>query len=222
MGQQYLSAGDTATLFKKGGFCANANFVKGLDLMGQLRDEGVFVDNVQGFTADQMTTAYAQGKASMMPSGSWAYTQVPDNIAKATKLSGFPVVSGGTYTKPTSFHGFSNGFFLSPNGAKKISAIEKLMKFAYSQENLQPWVADASQILAVKSDVLGDVKATNPLAVAGNALSEANTAWLHLPDTDIPTGVDFQPAATGFLGKKGQKGSEFCKALDKLYADVPK
>jgi multiple sugar transport system substrate-binding protein len=222
MGQQYMSATDAETIFKKGGFCANPNFVKGLDLMGRLRDEGVFVDNVQGFTADQMTTAYAQGKASMMPSGSWAYTQVPDNIAKATKLSGFPVVSGGQYSKPTGFHGFSNGFFLSPNGEKKIGVIEKFMKFAYAQENLQPWVADASQILAVKPDVIGAVKATNPLAVAGNALSEANTAWLHLPDTDIPTGVDFQPAATAFLGKKGQPGSQFCKALDKLYADAPK
>lgn len=220
MGQQYMSASDAETLFKSGGFCANASFVKGLDLLAKLRDEGVFVDNVQGFTADQMTTAYAQGKASMMPSGSWAYTQVPDNVAKATKLSGFPVVPGGTYTKPTGFHGFSQGFFLSPNGEKKIGAIEKFMKFAYAPENLQPWVADASQILAVKPDVLGQVKASNPLAVAGNNLSEANTAWLHLPDTDLPKGVDFQPPTTAFLGKKGETGAEFCKALDKLYKDA--
>ena len=100
---------------------------------------------------------------------------------------------------------------------KKIATVEKFMKFVFAQENLQPWVSDASQILAVKSSVLGDVKSNKPLVVKGNKVTKEVVDFLLLPDSYIPSGTDYQPAGTEFLGKKGMKGSEFCKTLDKLY-----
>jgi multiple sugar transport system substrate-binding protein len=218
MTQQYVKPADAEKLFKSGGYCANPNAVKGLDLLGKLRDAGVFIDNVQGYTADQMTTAYFQGQAAMMPSGSWAYTTASPAIAGATQLGGFPVPSGGAYTKPTAFQGYSAGFFLTKNGEKHIDGVKKFMDFFYSQKVLQSWVSDASQILNVTPTALGDAQATNPLTIKGNKVNADVVDFLLLPDSYIPAGFDYQPVATEFLGTKGMPGAEFCKALDKLYA----
>jgi multiple sugar transport system substrate-binding protein len=217
MAQQYVKPADAQKLFEKGGYCANADAVKGLDVLGQLRDAGVFVDNVQGFTADQMTTEYFQGRAAMMPSGSWSYSNASPEIANATTLAGFPVASGGVYSKPTAYQGFNTGFFVSPNGAKKLDAVEKFIKFMYEPANLQSWVSDADQILAVKGDLVGAAQSQKPLVTKGNKVTKETVDFMLLPDSYIPSGVDYQPAGTEFIGKKGMKGSEFCKTLDKLY-----
>ncbi|HEV7647167.1 MAG TPA: extracellular solute-binding protein [Actinophytocola sp.] len=219
MVQQYLEPDEAQTLFAKGGYCQSEDAVRGLDLFGRLRDEGVFIDDAEGYTADQMTTAYFNGKAAMMPSGSWAYTLAPENIAKVTTLAGFPVTADGAYSKPTAFRGHSAGILVTPNGEQKIDTIKKFMTFLYSQKSLQGWAGDASQILDVTPDKIGDVKSSNPLVVQGTAVTDEDVDFLLLPDSFIPAGYDYQPVATDFLGKKGQSGKDFCKALDGLYAN---
>jgi multiple sugar transport system substrate-binding protein len=219
MMQQYAKPEVVRPIFEKGGYCTNPDVVKGLDLLGRLRDEGVFIDNAQGYTADQMTSAYFAGKAAMMPSGSWSYTTAAPEVAAATELSGLPTTPGGVYAKPTAFKGYNAGFFLSPNGEKKLDQVKQLMQFMYAQEQLQSWAGDASQILAATPAAIGQVKATNPLSVKGTAITSETVDFLLLPDNYIPSTVDIQPVSTAFLGKKGQTGAEFCKALDKLYVD---
>ncbi len=219
MVQQYVQPAEAQQLFSKGGYCASPRAVQGLDLFGRLRDAGVFIDNAQGYSADQMTTAFFNGRAAMMPSGSWAYTTAPAAIGKVTTLGGFPVTPGGVYTKPTAFEGYSAGFFLSPKGEKKIDAVEKFMKFMYSQKSLQGWIGDASQILDAKPEAVGEVKTSNALALKGVAVKKDTVDFLLLPDNYIPAGFDYQPVATEFLGHKGETGAEFCKKLDKLYTD---
>jgi multiple sugar transport system substrate-binding protein len=219
MVQQYVRPDEAKTLFAKGGYCNSPGAVKGLDLFGQLRDAGVFIDNAQGYTADQMSTAYFTAKAAMMPSGSWAYTTVPGPVGQVTELGGFPVAPAGVYTKPTAFNGHSAGMFLSPNGEKKISSVEKFMKFMYSQESLQSWVAEGQQILDVTSEALGTVQASNPMVVKGSKVTKEAVDFMLLPDSYLPAGMEYQPVATEFLGHKGETGAQFCKALDKLYAD---
>jgi multiple sugar transport system substrate-binding protein len=216
--QQYVRPDEAQQLFSKGGFCASPAAVKGLDLFARLRDAGVFIDHAQGHTADQMTTAYFNRKAAMMPSGSWAYSNATPAMAESTTLAGFPVTPDGVYTKPTAFNGYSAGFFLSKNGAKKIDAVEKLMKFMYSQPVLQSWVADGSQILDVKPTVLGAVTAKNALVVKGNEVTKEKVDFLFLPDAVIPAGLDYGPPGSEFIGHKGETGAQYRKALDKLYA----
>jgi multiple sugar transport system substrate-binding protein len=218
MVQQYMQPAKAQELFKNGGFCNSPEAMRGLDLFGRLRDAGVFIDNVQGYTNDQMQNAFYQGKAAMMPGGSWAYTQTPPNIAAATQLAGFPVVSDGQYSKPTGFAGYSNGMFLSPNGEKKIDAVEKFVKFMYDPAQIATWSGEGAQILDVKPDLTSKATGTFPMVTKGNAVGTTMDV-LVLPDNYIPAGVDYQPVATAFIGKKGMPSSDFCKKLDKLYAD---
>jgi multiple sugar transport system substrate-binding protein len=219
MAQQYMAPEAAQKLFKEGGYCDSAEAMKGLDLFGKLRDAGVFIDNVQGYTSDQMQTAYFSGKAAMMPAGSWAYTQVPAKVAQATTLAGFPTVAGGQYSKPTAFAGWSNGMFLSPNGEKKIGAIEKFVKFMYSDSSVKEWAGPGKQILDLKPAVVGDVKSTDPMVSKGAGVNSESVDFLVLPDSYIPAGLDYQPTVTGWVGKKGAPSGDLCKKLDKLYAD---
>jgi multiple sugar transport system substrate-binding protein len=221
IGQQYLTPDEAKDIFANGGWCANPNAVKGLDLFGQLRDAGVFVDNVAGYTGDQMTNAYFSGEAAIMPSGSWAYTGASGENAKAgldevTELSGFPVVDGGTYAKPTAFQGFNTGFFLSTKGAEKLDLVQQFFQYMYSDEVLKGWVADANQILAVEPSTVAGAVSTAPLVVEGAALADS-VDWLVLPDGYFPAGMDYQPAATEFIGTQGMTGAQFCQTLDALY-----
>ncbi|GAA0946860.1 ABC transporter substrate-binding protein [Virgisporangium aurantiacum] len=214
--QQYVPADEAQKIFEKGGYCASAGAVKGLNLFGRLRDSGVFIDNVQGYTADQMTTTYRTQKAAMVPNGSWAYPDTPAEVANVTRLAGFPVVSDGIYKKPTAFQGHSNGFFLSPNGEKKIASVEKFIRFMYRQDVVQSWVSDAAQIMSVKPDLLGAARSSLPLVQQGASLAK-DVDFMLLPDSYLPSGMDYQPAGTKFIGSRGMKGEEFCKDLDKLY-----
>jgi hypothetical protein len=55
-----------------------------------------------------------------------------------------------------------------------------------------------------------------PLVVQGAALADV-VDWLVLPDGYFPAGMDYQPAATEFIGTQGMTGAQFCQALDALY-----
>jgi multiple sugar transport system substrate-binding protein len=217
MVQQYTAPDEAKTLFAKGGYCKSPNAVRGLDLLGQLRDAGVFIDNVQGYTADQMTTAYFNGKAAMMPSGSWAYTTASDKIAASTTLAGFPATPGGIYPKPTAFQGYTNGFWLSPNGEKKVDSIKQFIQYMYSDAVLKSFVSDGSAILSVKPELVAGAKSSKPLVTKGVAVTDQQVDYLLLPDNYIPSGFDYQPPATEFIGHKGETGAQFCKKLDALY-----
>lgn len=217
LGQQYVEPDAMADVFSEGTWC-DPDVVKGLDLLTTMRDEGVFVDNVAGYDGDQMTNAFFTGQAAMMPSGSWAYTNVPEEVAAVTQLAGFPLPADGAYAKPTAFQGHSAGFFLTPNGAEKIDEVQQLIEYIYSPEVLKGWVSEANQILDVKPDVVAGAESSAPLVMLGTQLgNEAD--FLLLPDSYLPENTDFSTVASEFLGQSGTTGADLCVKLEAEYED---
>lgn len=220
VGQQYMDADEAESVFSgKTQWCASDNAVKGLELFAEMRDRGVFIDDVEGYDDQQMTTAFFDGQAAMVPSGSWAYTSAPLEIAEATELAGFPVVEGGAHSLPTAFNGHSAGFFLSPKGVEKIDAIRQFMEFMYSQESLSRWVGEASQILDATQDAIGDATSTAPLVVKGAGVTDETVDFLVLPDGFLPANLDMTPTITEFLGST-ESAQDLCAKIDALYADL--
>ncbi|MGK9221164.1 MULTISPECIES: ABC transporter substrate-binding protein [unclassified Microbacterium] len=220
MAQQYLSPEEAEDIFANGGYCENPDAVKGLDLFAQLRDAGVFVDNVAGYTADQMTTAYYNGDAAMMVSGSWGYAGAPAEIAEVTQLAGFPTVEGGEYDLPTAYNGYNSGLYISKSAASKLESIEVFVKFYYETANLQKWVTDAGAILAETPEAIGDVESADfPLVAQGNALDETKVDYMVLPDGFWPAGYDGAAIGAEFLGSS-QTGADYCQKIDGLYANL--
>jgi len=202
-------------VFSEGSWC-EPDVVKGLDLLAEMRDKGVFVDNVAGYDGDQMTNAFFTGEAAMMPSGSWAYTNAPAEVAAATKLAGFPLPDGGEYSKPTAYQGHSAGFFVSKNGEKKIDEIKKFMEYMYSPEVLKGWVSEANQILDAKPEVVAGAESSSPLVTLGTQVGN-DADFLLLPDSYLPDNTDFSAIASEFLGQTGTTGADLCKSLEAEY-----
>lgn len=219
MGQQYLSPEDAQDIFANGGWCANPDAVKGLDLFAQMRDDGVFQDDAEGYDDTAQNTMYFSGQAAMAPLGSWNYasSDLSADLANATVLAGFPTVDGGTYDKPTAFQGHGTGFWITQNGAAKEDAMKQFFQYLYSQPVLAGWVSEANQILSVTPEAIGDATADAPLVVKGNEFT-SDVDFMVLPDGYLPSGLDMSPAGSEFLGHDGETGAQFCQVLDDLYA----
>lgn len=216
--QSYLKPTETEKLFQKGGYCDNADAMKGVELFTKLRDAGVFVDGVEGLSADQATALYQTGKAAIAPMGSWSYNSTEEALANTTTLGGFPAVSGGTFEAPTAYHGSTSaGWWISPNGEKKIDNVEKFVKFMYSPETVQSMIEGGIDIVTTQKVDVSNVK--SPLvAQAFSKLPDA-VDFAVMPDLFIPADVS-NPMyrATSIAYTAGNDAKLICKTVDDVYA----
>lgn len=212
--QSYMKADAAKEVFRNGGYCTTPDAMKGIELFTQLRDAGVFIKDVQGYTADQMNAAFYTGGAAMMAAGSWAFTDTPTDL-KVT-LGGFPLPTGAAYTKPTAYQGYTgSGFWISANGEEKISAVKDFITAFYTQDIAAQWASKAAVPTAVV--------ATSPLDIANPLFASAVN--------DLPATVDFVVMPDNFVGDKsdpltqqtaaafapGTSAGSICAGLDSVY-----
>ena len=101
-------------MFRSGDFSGD-DVRKGIDLFVALRDAGVFVQSVEGLTADTMTAQFFAEDAAIMPSGSWAFEGTPEDLIESVEIGGFPNPSDGVWDKPTAYAGYtSSGLVAQP------------------------------------------------------------------------------------------------------------
>ena len=217
--QSYLAGDDAKQIMQEGGYCESPESMQGIDLFVELRDAGVFVDNVQGFTADDMNNTYYLAEAAMMPAGSWAFGGAVESddeggttVVDDTVLGGFPLPDGASFSGPTTYSGFTGvGFMVTPKGASddRIEATEQLIREFYAEENVAGFVTAANNVPPVQGD-FSDA-ATNPLLA--QAVSLDGTELAVLPDVWLGANSDPITQATGLA--YGNAGSdEICQALD--------
>lgn len=217
--EMFLTTEEAKTVYAEGATCDNPDAMKGIELLVQLRDAGVFVDGVEGYTADQAQAAYLDGQAAIAPLGSWAYPGASDELAAATVLGGLPVADGAAYDKPLAYRGSTSaGWWISPNGEKKIDAVEKLIAYMYDDTVLKA-ILDEGGVIPV-ADFGGDTS-----GVAAPLLAQSLT---DLPDAvDFPVMPDiYVPAdvsnpmyrATSIAFTPGTDAETICKTVDDIYA----
>ncbi|GAA2025650.1 ABC transporter substrate-binding protein [Catenulispora yoronensis] len=216
--ESYMPAEEAKKVFAQGGTCSNADAMKGIDLFTKLRDAGVFVDGVEGLSADQATALYMSGKAAVAPMGSWSYLSTDASVLPTTMLGGLPTVPGGPYTKPTAYEGSTSaGWWISPNGAKKSDAVKKLIQFMYQPAVLKAMVTDGGVVPPVGTQV--DTSAvSNPLLAASVSDLPKNVDWAVMPDLYVPADVGnpmYHATSTAFT--KGNDSKAICAAVDQVY-----
>ena len=165
--QSYASADEIQKVMTTGGYCSTPSVMKGIDLFTKLRDAGVFVDNTQGYSADDMNTTFFAQKAAMMSSMSNFFgaaatsgTDVVSNI----KLGGFPLPSGSSFSMPTEYKGFtSSGFMITKRGASPghIELVKKLIMAFMAKDVVDQFVKEGNNVTPLKGDY--SAVATNPL-----------------------------------------------------------
>lgn len=214
--QSYTDPAAMRKVMQEGGYCATPSVMRGIELFADLRDSEVFVDNVAGLSADDMYASFYSGKAAIMSAGSWAYTEskaAGTGIETRTTLGGFPAPSGGTFTRPTAYQGFTGvGFMITKQGAspEKIDLVKQLVTRFYEDATVGDFVKDSSILPPTTGDFAS--YATDPLLKASLGLDGA-VDYAVLPDVWIGSASD--PITTVLAGAYGKATpQEICAGLD--------
>lgn len=214
--QSFMSADETKAVYSSGKFCGSENAMKGIALFTQLRDAGVFIDDVEGFTADQMNATFFEAKAAIMPAGSWAFGNAPADMKIA--LGGFPVPAGGTYSKPTAYQGWTGpGFFISRNGERKLDLVKAYVSAWYDPAIVARNISEANSPTPVALE--GEVNIANPLLKAASTDLPKSVDFAVMPDTSVPgSAANAVIRQTALAFDKSSDAQAICSGLESAYA----
>lgn len=174
-------------LYAKGDFSQNKNFAASVDLLIKLRDAKVFADNSEGLDVAAMTQEFYTGKAAMMHAGSWSFSEPPAEMVDDIVVGGFPLPDGSPWTKPIVPSGYvGKGVWITRNGAAKMDAVEKFIKFFFQPEMIARFVEQAGMVSPMKDTPVDESK-LNPLYVQtlkwGDTVNFVDVVDLYIPAT---------------------------------------
>lgn len=214
--ESFTSPAAMEKVMTDGGYCDTSTVMDGINLFVNLRDSGVFVDNVAGMNADDMYATYYSEKAAVMSAGSWAYAgavEAATGVEDRTQLGGFPIPAASMFAKPSSYQGFTGvGFMITKQGAAddKIDMVRQLVQAFYDDANVGDFVKTASILPPTLSDFTS--YATNPLLAQSMKLDSV-VSYAVLPDVWIGAASDpIIQVLTGAYGKS--TADQICAGLD--------
>ncbi|MGA2503188.1 MAG: extracellular solute-binding protein [Anaerolineales bacterium] len=219
--QGALTPDEVRTVVQKGHLASYPDGVAGMEDFFRLKNAGAYAADVSGTPAELEHTMFYTGKAAMWTGGSWYWqemiNQAPDLVPNI-KLAGFPIPHGSTYTKPVMRSAFTaKGVVITANGAKKMDAVEKFIKYLYRPENIALFVEQAGMIPPI-TDLKVDPSKLAPIFQQGIALLNSDTVTV-LPVTTLPSGVEYD-AAESYAYTAGATAEQTIAILDKAFTDV--
>jgi multiple sugar transport system substrate-binding protein len=212
--QTFLTADEAVHAYTTGDFSTRAAR-EGIDYFVTLRDAGVFSDKAQGLTSDLMFTQYNTERAAVESAESSALAQVPPDVVKHSVVGGFPLAPGAVQHHPTALRTYTLiAFWISPNGTRKIEAVEKFLRFMYRPDTVSRFITEAGRDMAVTSSTL----ATRfPLVADAQRLGD-KVSLVVLPDVYVPPTAS-QPliTATSTAFTPGTSAARVRAALEAAY-----
>ncbi|MGY0022818.1 ABC transporter substrate-binding protein [Streptomyces sp. YJ-C3] len=213
--QTFLSEDEARHVYETGDFSGSRGARRGIDYFVELRDAGVFADKAQGLTSDTMTTQFNTQAAAMQSAMSSALAKVPEAVARHTDVGGWPLAPGAAHDKPTILRTYTLiGFWISPNGTKKIDAVEKFLKFFYREDTVARFIKESGRDMALRSDA---VSTDFPLVAAAQRLG-SDVGQVLLPDLFVPPAAT-QPliTATSTSFTRGTSAAKVRSVLEAAY-----
>ncbi|WP_435130994.1 ABC transporter substrate-binding protein [Actinacidiphila sp. bgisy144] len=212
--QTFLTEDEARHAYSTGDF-GSRGARAGIEYFTMLRDAGVFADKAQGLTSDIMSTQYNTQAAAAQSAMSSALAKVPADVARHTEVGGWPLAEGAAHDRPTIIRAFTLiGFWISPNGVRKIGHVEKFLRFMYSADTVSRFVTEAGRDMAVRTDT---VSKGFPLVAAAQRLGSTVSEVL-LPDVFVPPAAT-QPliTATSTSFTRGTSPAKVRAALESAY-----
>ncbi|WP_329141729.1 ABC transporter substrate-binding protein [Streptomyces sp. NBC_00670] len=212
--QTFLSQDEARHVYSTGDFGVRGAR-EGIEYFTTLRDAGVFADKAQGLTSDTMTTQYNTQAAAIESAMSSALAKVPDKAARHTEVGGWPLADGAAHERPTIIRAFTLiGFWISPNGVRKIGHVEKFLRFMYRPDTVSRFITESGRDMAVRSDT---VSKDFPLVAAAQRLG-SDVSEVLLPDVYVPPAAT-QPliTATSTSFTRGTGPAKVRAALESAY-----
>lgn len=212
--QTFLTEDEARHAYTTGDF-GSRGAREGIAYFVHLRDSGVFTDKPQGLTSDSMMTQFNTGSAAIESAMSSALAEVPGKVARHTDIGGWPLTDGAVHDKPTVLRSYTLiGFWISPNGTKKIDAVEKFLRFMYRPGTVSRFITESGRDMAVRSDTLST---DFPLVAAAQRLG-SDVSQVLLPDVYVPPSAN-QPliTATSTSFTRGTSAAKVRAALEAAY-----
>ncbi|MES4909106.1 MULTISPECIES: ABC transporter substrate-binding protein [unclassified Streptomyces] len=212
--QTFLTEDEARHTYSTGDF-GSRGAREGIEYFVTLRDAGVFADKAQGLTSDLMTTQFNTESAAIESAMSSALAKVPEKVARHTEVGGWPLTDGAVHDRPTILRTYTLiGFWISPNGIKKIDAVEKFLRFMYSPDTVSRFIKESGRDMALRSDTLST---DFPLVAAAQKLGSGVSQVL-LPDVYVPPAAT-QPliTATSTSFTRGTSAAKVRAALETAY-----
>ena len=184
------------------------------------RDGGVFADNAEGLEFSSMNELFFSGKAAMVHGGSWSYAELPAELQGKVVLGGLPLTDLGAYDKPTAWAGFTaKGIHITRNGAQKLDAVERFVRFLLKPENVAKFVEQGGIVPPYES-IEVDETSLNPLFVASLDLPKTTT-FVTLAETIIPGSVIelLDKVANDAFIPNGMSAEDILVAMDQVYEE---
>ncbi|MFD7969556.1 ABC transporter substrate-binding protein [Streptomyces clavifer] len=213
--QTFLTPDEARKVYSTGDFSGSRGAREGIDYFVQLRDAGVFADKAQGLTSDTMTTQYNTEAAAIQSAMSSALAKVAPKPAGHTAIGGWPLAPGASHDKPTIMRSYTLiGFWISPNGVKKLSSVEKFLRFMYRPETVSRFITESGRDMALVTDT---VSKQFPLVAEAQQLGD-RVGQVLLPDLYVPpTATQPLITATSTAFTRGTSAAAVRSALESAY-----
>ncbi|MFE6183517.1 ABC transporter substrate-binding protein [Streptomyces sp. NPDC056465] len=213
--QTFLSREEARQVYSTGDFSGSRGAREGIDYFVTLRDAGVFADKAQGLTSDTMTTQYNTEAAAIQSAMSSALAKVPAKTAGHTEIGGWPLAPGAAHAKPTILRSYTLiGFWISPNGVKKLSTVEKFLRFMYRPDVVARFITESGRDMALVTDT---VSKDFPLVADAQRLGD-DVGQVLLPDLYVPpTATQPLITATSTAFTRGTSAASVRSALESAY-----
>jgi multiple sugar transport system substrate-binding protein len=215
--QGFLTREQASQAFSSGKLSEHPGAVAGVEHFVELRDAGVFVDNVQGYTSDSELTQFNTRKAAIVPAMSSALALVPAERAAEVVVGGWPKPSrGGVVEHPTVIQSYNgHGIWISANGAEKLELLKPFIQNLYSPKVTSEFILGSGRDMNRITDVVSE---DFPLVAQASQLTTDQITPVMLPDLLIPDAV-FEPMIRATAMAYGKASAEqiidtFEKAYD--------
>ncbi|PPS91237.1 ABC transporter substrate-binding protein [Streptomyces sp. MH60] len=212
--QTFLSQDEARHVYTTGDFGGRGARL-GIEYFTHLRDAGVFADKAQGLTSDSMTTQFNTEEAAVQSAMSSALAKVPEKVARHTEVGGWPLADGAAHDGPTVIRAYTLiGFWISPNGVRKIEHVEKFLRFMYRPDIVARFVTESGRDMALRTDA---VSTGFPLVGAAQRLG-SEVSQVLLPDVYVPpAAAQSLITATSTSFTRGTSPARVRAALESAY-----
>ncbi|MBN1249657.1 MAG: carbohydrate ABC transporter substrate-binding protein [Anaerolineae bacterium] len=216
----YMTPQEFNTLLQEGGYADNPDVVAATEKFVEMRDGGVFVDDVEGLEFNSMNAAFFAGEAAAMHAGSWSFADAPDDMVEDIYLGGLPLPEGSPHDRPVMFGGFGAlALHVTRNGAENLEAVKTFVQYLYQPDVFVQFVNQAGMVAPLKD-----------LPVDESAVPQLFADSLSLPERaefsgnpDLVPGEIGDPwiavVTDGFI-PDGMTAEEILTELDALYAGL--
>lgn len=215
--QGFVSQDEAAEVFSTGRISESAGAVRGVEHFVELRDAGVFVDSVQGFTSDSELTQFTTRKAAIVPAMSSALALVSKERAAEVTVGGWPVPSeDAAIAHPSVIKSYNgHGIWISENGRAKLDLVKPFVQYLYSSAVTSEFILDSGRDMSRITDT---VSRDFPLVAQASKLTDDQVTPVMLPDLLVPDSA-YEPMirATSLAYGSGTSAERIIDLFERAY-----